>query len=462
MAKSLFQFRYPITRAYPYNWFPWAVYAGGICVIVLFSLLNFAANGYILTVHYTSDYNSTSAQQTWAQKLSFNGKVVATCQPQSLPVHSKFYTDKLSLVYELSSIWVEGDKNERTQILPSLQYANNPLQNCSVAIIHVTLDSDNDRSAAQKGWTPWGANALGVVTCSLDKQKRTWINITATYEYVTPEIESGQASKFVQPPQEKTALWWGESLLSWYWLNLAKAIDQHVEHNVTNHITQRALKGSLAFEPSRNTTNIGSPDFFWMPTFHYTTASYTDDPLRSKFNGKPECCVNPDGQSGSAATFHHLDIWPNAWIEADSFAKVFYSVILSDLGQRDNPTNLLASPQLLTQFSNNITSMKKDGVETPFLQAGPASAPYNGGDGSDLTIKPSVIFTEYLCQVPALKSVGSLILSVIVADLVFLNAAWVLLNWFAVAGLDDSTAHQCEGCAGKVVELGDIQAGVQV
>jgi hypothetical protein len=60
-----------------------------------------------------------------------------------------------------------------------------------------------------------------------------------------------------------------------------------------------------------------------------------------------------------------------------------------------------------------------------------------------------------------MKSVGSLILAVLVADLVFLNAAWVLLNWFAVAGLDDSTAHQCEGCAGKVVELGDIQDGVQ-
>src|SRR5690348_11190820 len=89
---------------------------------------------------------------------------------------------------------------------------------------------------------------------------------------------------------------------------------------------------TLAFEPSGNTTNIGSPDFFWMPTFHYTTARYTDDPLQSKFNGVPQCCVNPNGKSGSAATFHHLKYWPDAWIEADSFAKVLYSVILSDLG----------------------------------------------------------------------------------------------------------------------------------
>jgi hypothetical protein len=105
--------------------------------------------------------------------------------------------------------------------------------------------------------------------------------------------------------------------------------------------------------------------------------------------------------------------------------------------------------------------MKKGFVETPFLRAGPAREPYKDGDGSDLDIKPSVFFTEYLCQVPTLKSAGSLILAVLVADLVFLNAAWVLLNWFAVARLDESTAHQCEGCSGKVVELTDFQEVVQ-
>lgn len=158
MASSLFTFRYPITRAYPYKWFPWVVYIGGIIVAVFFSILNFAANGYILTVQYTKDYNKTSAQKTWAQGLSLNGKVVATCQPQNLPIHSRYYTDKLSLVYELSNIWIYDEKGV-AQTLPSLQYANNHLQNCSVSEIHLTLECD-DRTAAQKGWSPWGASAL--------------------------------------------------------------------------------------------------------------------------------------------------------------------------------------------------------------------------------------------------------------------------------------------------------------
>jgi hypothetical protein len=41
------------------------------------------------------------------------------------------------------------------------------------------------------------------------------MNLTARYEFVTPEIESGAASRFVQPPEENTqnVMWWGESLL---------------------------------------------------------------------------------------------------------------------------------------------------------------------------------------------------------------------------------------------------------
>jgi hypothetical protein len=41
------------------------------------------------------------------------------------------------------------------------------------------------------------------------------VNLTVRYEYVTPTIESGAASQFVQSPDEKahSVLWWGESLL---------------------------------------------------------------------------------------------------------------------------------------------------------------------------------------------------------------------------------------------------------
>ena len=57
----------------------------------------------------------------------------------------------------------------------------------------------------------------GVITCLVNNEKTTWVNLTARYEYVQPIIDlgSGGASRFVQPPErkEQTALWWGESLL---------------------------------------------------------------------------------------------------------------------------------------------------------------------------------------------------------------------------------------------------------
>jgi hypothetical protein len=86
MASSFTTFRYPITRVYPYKWYPWVVYVGGLCLIVFFSVFNFAANGYILTVQYTSDYNGTKATQTWAQKFALIGKIVSSCQSQNLPM----------------------------------------------------------------------------------------------------------------------------------------------------------------------------------------------------------------------------------------------------------------------------------------------------------------------------------------------------------------------------------------
>lgn len=107
-------------------------------------------------------------------------------------------------------------------------------------------------------------------------------------------------------------------------------------------------------------------------------------------------------------------------------------------------------------------------AQTPFLKAGPARAPYQEKDrqNGNYNITPSVLFTEYLCQVPKLKSVASLIIAVLVADLVFLNAAWKLLNWFTIAALErsDETANYCQGCVRNVSDLGLVETkdGVRV
>ena len=60
-------FTYNISRPYPYRWFSWVVGLGGLGSIVLFSVVNLAANGYILEVVYTTDPNGTLSQTHWFQ-----------------------------------------------------------------------------------------------------------------------------------------------------------------------------------------------------------------------------------------------------------------------------------------------------------------------------------------------------------------------------------------------------------
>jgi len=53
------RFSYNITRPYPFRWFTPLVICGGIILAVLFSLVNFAANGYYMKTVYTNDPNTT-------------------------------------------------------------------------------------------------------------------------------------------------------------------------------------------------------------------------------------------------------------------------------------------------------------------------------------------------------------------------------------------------------------------
>lgn len=60
----------------------------------------------------------------------------------------------------------------------------------------------------------------------------------------------------------------------------------------------------------------------------------------------------------------------------------------------------------------------------------------------------STIAAQYLCSVPKSKSIGTMILAILIANLVFLQAAWRLLGLIAQGMLPnaDPDAMVCEGC----------------
>jgi hypothetical protein len=76
-------------------------------------------------------------------------------------------------------------------------------------------------------------------------------------------------------------------------------------------------------------------------------------------------------------------------------------------------------------------------------------------------VSPSQIVLQYLCQVPHLKSTGSLIISILVADLVFLQVLWKVFNWAVTLTLErrDLKANYCLGCE-KRLQAGDCETAV--
>ena len=148
------EFGYPVSRPYPYRWFSWVVVVGGIIATVLFSLINFAANGYQLEVQYSTNPNATESQDSWTTHWpsSWFTKLSTSCQGQILQVNSQFFTDKQSLPYTVTGVW----QNETgLKILPSLQYMNHFLQNCTVNEMVFEIESSS-RTANEQDFGAWG------------------------------------------------------------------------------------------------------------------------------------------------------------------------------------------------------------------------------------------------------------------------------------------------------------------
>ncbi len=159
MNTDTFTLTYGLSRPFPYKWFPYFVVLGGVVASILFSFINYAADGFYLAVEYTNDPNGTMSQGQWFNRwpLSLFEKVSPSCQPHDFPLNAQLYTNKLSLPYTLTSVWQEINGKNMT-MSPSLTYSNNILENCNISFIQVDLES-TQRTAEQLGSIMWGPKA---------------------------------------------------------------------------------------------------------------------------------------------------------------------------------------------------------------------------------------------------------------------------------------------------------------
>ncbi|KAK8108316.1 uncharacterized protein PG998_010329 [Apiospora kogelbergensis] len=366
-------------------------------------MLNFASTGFIMAVETSIDPNQTVSENplpSLPPSLSYlTSKANAVCQPVSLPVGTQFFTNQTALKYTLTGVWEESKNGSGRIISPSLTYFQNVLDDCSVTSIQIDVESQ-DRAVNQLALTEWGAKVRTYATCRIAASRgAVFFNLTQIYDYVPDTTNLNQVKSFL-----------GSGFLS---------RDQQTR--------------ARFFRFSSQFIEATSPGRYEFPHVKGETETL-EDLIRQK-------------------------AYPNIWRPADNLAKSVYSTILADLGQMSKRPNVLTDAPTLQQFSSNLSEIQKTIANA---RPGPATQSYDELKHitGPLAINPSVISAQYVCQVPRLRSTGSLVVALLVADLVFLKAAWCLYTltagWWL--GRQARTSAWCRGC----LEMGAGGGGLGV
>lgn len=439
-------FEYSITRPYPFRWFTPLTISLGLLAVVLFSVINVASSGYTLVVQSTNNPNKTLAENTWVSRWpSFiNSKAQSTCQPMAIPVKSQLFTNNTALTYTLIDVWQEDDGGGKN-ILSSLPYYNNVIEECSVSAIDMDFESQ-DRSAVQLSHSEWGVRVSIYATCSINNPPKgsTIFDLAMYYNFVPSTVRYGEQKGFLDTMflsrdlKKKASLWWGETILSSSWAYTCRML-QDIRQNRTDYNERMITKSTFNYRPSATVkTDITDLAFFdldyQLVTVDWGAGTYFELPPHHESPAK-------------TAKLDAEEVFPNIWIAADTLAKAAYSTVLTDLGQVLAPHNLLTDPDQLQFFTANISHWR---AHIANAIPGPADQDYDTlkSKTGKLGASPSVFAMDYLCQVPQRKAAANLIVSVLVADLVFLQATWniykLIVDYFFVGKLDNHS--WCEGC----------------
>lgn len=109
------------------------------------------------------------------------------------------------------------------------------------------------------------------------------------------------------------------------------------------------------------------------------------------------------------------------------FATRFYSTILADMGQAKGKT-VLTDAELIQQYvleGYDVASII--GINATVFTAQQAFHQAMAKTGP-LSISNSTFNSQYICQVPHHRSFGSMVIAVLVADIVFLQALYQILT----------------------------------
>jgi hypothetical protein len=446
MHESIFS--YGLSRPYPFRWFTPTVIIGAILATALFSFLNVAATGYELKTVESSNPNATVEAKTFFSKWPafMTGNNEPTCDTKIMGVGNQYYTTNTAFSYKLEEIY-QNASDGVFQYFGDVPYYNNALRDCTIPEVEISFQG-LDRSALQIARQQWGAELRAKILCYVDiPEGSRQIGLSTTYDLNSPVNRFPGRNETTKP-----SLWWGESLLAWYYIKLTSDIYASTQLDSKHGSKYDTYKGYIEYQPPL--APIDHADDYKSPNF-FQNQNSTPGCFFVAWSGNGVEDVIQYCEPKNATRPFTLD---PLWTTAATITKVFHATILTDLGQR-NP-NILIDHDLLLYFAKNVTDIaaQQDGGDETWgwgnnirvVDQKLAPGPYKSENATKwkLASQPSFMSVTYLCQGPKLKSTSSLIFSVLVADLVLLQLLWtvfiLIVDFFMNRRYPNMAS--CQGC----------------
>ncbi|KAK6953261.1 hypothetical protein Daesc_005562 [Daldinia eschscholtzii] len=296
-----------------------------------------------------------------------------------------------------------------------------------------------------------GGTVTITTECYIDEGSlnRQYSEILNTHDAL-PRPNTAQSMFLTLNKIESPSIYWGYSILGMYWRTVMQTFyDENMLRTpppflkaVVGLERNTALTGTMEEQVS-NVEFLKVGSCFFIP-LNSTGVAFTKNRYCNT-TSITELAESPD----HPATFERP--MPAIWRAIAVLGKAAWFTTMADLGQdSDSMLNMLARPELLENLTPDMAranhTLKKKfryGVDC----YGDLLIYQHGFDktqfpGVELRVDQSVIAANYLCQVPQLKSPGNLIISVLVADLVLLQAIWkifvLLVDRFCIKSTEEA------------------------
>ncbi|KAL2679059.1 hypothetical protein Neosp_009815 [[Neocosmospora] mangrovei] len=400
--------------------------------------------------------------------MRWENSIEPKCEPKILSVGESFFTRQLGFQYTIKSLRRFNESDESMETLPSIPYLNNTLEDCFLNQASLRVRK-SDAIGARTWWISWSAASTVEATaaCSIMTQIGR-INMSLALQY------QGRADHLYgyileDNPKEYASVWWGTRLLNAYLSGVWQimALTQQVSGARDDHYW---AFGDIAYY--RNLSQQKSDA--WIASSHgrivTTSMVVVASPLgfANDFSATKNLTYlfeNPKDPLSPVTT------------EGLHYAKLLHSLVSIDLGNCQAPNLLLNDDDLKYAIDAPDSPNRKPKKD---LDCGTGNytasmdryckipRPYTFYDKNltflnetydefrplteKLGCKNSTIVAQYLCSVPESKSAGTMILAIVIANLVFLQAAWRLLSLTSQAMLPNADPDAMSP-AGQSVEI---------